>query len=466
MSGSPKYSTVTISAARQQQEAQRRARQEAERRRREAERAAERQRREAARLEARRRRMAELAETRRAQDEKRLTGVRMERARAAERRLTELDELTETLRSSGAPGDAVNRIGVETALLRERLRYGADDTVDEEIERLRGRAMRLRSSAQPGPAAGSLGAPLQALETLGLRLADLGPQAVADDPEGHRGCGSLIDQLRTALEEGRTARFEALLGTAEHRLAQHTAAVGEAAEARRREAAQEAERETQRAEASRLAAEETRLRRESLDEAADRLDTIADSVRDAIQDAVDSAETALADELRTALAEVTDALGAERATAALTAVAVLEEVLPRAEATLDELLLAYERRTHLARALQNAMSGAGFTFTGGDDQDRGLLLRFARSNGALYSATVASAADGAPVLAYRVDGEADVSAVPTGAEAVCDSTEELLEQVHDAMVGDGFVPGELLWEGKPPGSRGRGLRSVRKEQRR
>ncbi|MEN8656221.1 hypothetical protein ABCR94_38035 [Streptomyces sp. 21So2-11] len=458
---------MTISAARQQQEARHRARQEAERRRREAERAAERQRREAARAEARRRRMAELAETRRAQDEKRLVGVRMERARAAERRLTELEELMETLGASGTPGDAVKRIGVETAQLRERLRHGADTTVDEEIERLRGRAVRLQSSAQPGPTAGSgRVVPRQALKTLGLRLADLGPQAVADDPEGHRGCGSLIDQLHTALEEGRTARFEALLGTAEHRLTQHAAAVGEAAETRRREAAQEAEREARRAEVSRLAAEEERLRRESLEEAADRLDTIADAVRDAIRDAVDSAETALADELRTALAEVTDALGAGRATAALAALAGLEEVLPRAEAALDELLLAYERRTHLARTLQNAMSGAGFTFTGGNEQDRGLLLRFARSNGALYSATVASAADGAPVLAYRVDGEADVSVVPAAAEAVCDSTEELLEQVHEAMAGDGFVPGELQWEGKPPGSRGPGLRTVRKEWRR
>ncbi|MFE1832674.1 hypothetical protein [Streptomyces sviceus] len=463
MSGSPKYSTVVVSAARQQEEAQRRARQQAERRRREAERAAERQRLAVARAEARRRRMAELAESRRAEDEKRLTGVRMERAQAAERKLTQLDELINTLEASGGPGDAAEQLRDETDQLRKRLRHGADVSVDEEIERLRGRAVRLRSSAQDS---GGRDDPQEALKALTLRLADLGPRATVDDPEGHRGCSGLLDQLRTALEEGRTARFEALRGTLEHQIARHAAAIEEAAAVRLRERARESEREARQKAAIRLAAEEEQRRHESLAEAADRLGAISDAVRDAIRDADDFAETALAQELRSALSAVTSALSAERADEALVAVAGLEETLPRAEATLDELLLAYERRTHLARALQNAMSGAGFTFTGGADEDRGLLLRFARSNGALYSTTIASAPDGAPVLAYRVEGEADVSAVPDGSEVACDNTEDLLDQVHEAMADDGFVPGELLWEGKPPGGRGRGLPGARTERRR
>ncbi|MFE2886356.1 hypothetical protein ACUXZZ_23505 [Streptomyces graminifolii] len=462
MSGSPKYSTVVVSVARRQEEARRRARQEADRRRREAERAATRQRLAAARAEARRRRAAELAETRRAQDEKRLTGVRMAHARAAEQQLDRLDELIDTLGAGGGSGDDAARLREETDRLRTRLRDGSDAPVDEEIERLRGRAVRLRSVSENR---GDRGDPREAVRELASRLADLGPRAAADDPEGHRGCATLLDQLRTALDEGRTARFEALRGTVEHGLARHAAAI-EAAAARRREVDREAERAAAREKAARLAAEEEEgLRRDSLAEAADRLDTIADAVRDAIRDAVDFARTALADELRSALAAVTGALGAERAEDAIAAVAVLEEALPRAEATLDELLLAYERRTQLARALQHAMSGAGFTFTGGADEDQGLLLRFERSNGALYSTSIASAPDGAAVLAYHVDGEADVSAVLDGAEVACDSTEDLLDQVHEAMADDGFVPGELRWEGKPPGGRGRSLPGARKERR-
>lgn len=407
--------------------------------------------------------MVELAESRRAEDEKRLTGVRMERVQAAEQKLTQLDELINALEASGGPRAAAERLQEETDRLRKRLRHGTDASVDEEIERLRGRTVHLRSSAEDRSGRGD---PRQALKALALRLAGLGPRAAVDDPEGHRSCTSLMDQLRTALEEGHTARFEALRGTIEHRLVQHAAALEEAAAVRRKEAAQEAERAARQEAASRRAAEEVRLRHESLAEATDRLGTIADAVRDAIRDAVDFAEAALAEELRSSLSAVTGALSTERADDALAAVAGLEEILPRAEATLDELLLAYERRTHLARALQNAMSGAGFTFTGGADEDRGLLLRFARSNGALYSTTIASTPGGAPVLAYHVDGEADVPAARDGSEVACDSTEDLLDQVHQAMADDGFVPGELRWEGKPPGGRGRGLPGARKERRR
>ncbi len=407
--------------------------------------------------------MAELVEARQAADDKRMTGVRMEHARATERKLTQLDELINALESAGGPADAAERLREETDLLRKRLRHGTEGSLDEEIERLRGRAVRLRPSARDHGSGGDRG---EAVAALALRLADLGPQAAVDDPEGHRECTGLLVQLRAAREEGRTARFEALRGTIEHRLTRHAAAVEAAAAHRRTEAVRESERVARQQEADRLAAEEEQRRREAVAEATDRLGTIADAVRDAIRDAEDFTEITLAHELRSALSAVTEALDAGRPDDALAAVARLEEGLPRAEAMLDELLLAYERRAELARALQHAMAGAGFSFTGGADEGQGLLLHFARTNGALYSTTVASTPDGAPVLAYRVEGEADMSAVPDGAEVACDRTEDLLDQVHDAMADDGFVPGELLWEGKPPGGRGRGLPGARTERRR
>lgn len=57
---------------------------------------------------------------------------------------------------------------------------------------------------------------------------------------------------------------------------------------------------------------------------------------------------------------------------------------------------------------------------------------------------------------YQVDGEPDVTLRPEPDGAVCDRTEDLLDRVHEAIVvRDGFVPGELTWQGKPPGRQAR-----------
>jgi hypothetical protein len=97
------------------------------------------------------------------------------------------------------------------------------------------------------------------------------------------------------------------------------------------------------------------------------------------------------------------------------------------------------------------MIGEGFAFDGGVDEGDTIVLRFERPSGSTYETTVLTETDGTPVLVYHVDGEPDVTLRPSPEGAVCDRTEELLERVHDAIgEHDGFVPGELTWEGKPP----------------
>ncbi|ARX88357.1 hypothetical protein SMD44_07844 [Streptomyces alboflavus] len=57
-----------------------------------------------------------------------------------------------------------------------------------------------------------------------------------------------------------------------------------------------------------------------------------------------------------------------------------------------------------------------------------------------------------------MEGEPDVTLHASRDEPVCDTTEALLERVHEALGGDdGFVPGELTWDGKPPGRRAKPL---------
>ncbi|MFJ3308174.1 hypothetical protein ACIPSA_34820 [Streptomyces sp. NPDC086549] len=472
MSGSPKYSSVSVSPAYAQREAERRRRQAAARRAREQERARERAalaarraqeaaaRRERARAEGERRR-AELEARRQAERDAQVARTRQEQAGAEARRL---DEVAELIARTSAPGAELGSLERRLAQLRERAARG--EQLGDAVEELRGQVVVLRAAGErPAPRTDRAGV----LAGLERRLAETGEDGAAHDAEGRQRCLELLDRLRAATGPGQEVRFEALLGTVEHALVRHTTAVAHAAETVRRQAEadrERAEQERRRAEAraaEQAAAEEAERERAqaleaALAEAADRLGVVRKGAEDAAADAVELGAPGLADRVEGALRAVTDALSARRAPEALAAVEALEELLPGAEAQLDELQLAYTRRSDLAQALKDAMSGEGFAFGGGEDQGRSFLLRFERPSGAVYDTTVATEADGTPVLVYRVEGEPDVTLRPAAEGAVCDRTEDLLERVHEAMSeDDGFVPGELTWQGKPPGRRAKRL---------
>ncbi|MBB5121303.1 hypothetical protein [Streptomyces eurocidicus] len=466
MSGSPKYSTVTVAPAYARLEAQRRQAREAERRRLEARRAGERAeraarrareaaaRRERARAEAERRE-TESAERRAERQRAHAARSRQEQAGADARRLAEVRELLGRVRADGS----------EVRVLRQRLdalQGGVDRAEDlgGAIEELRGRVVLLgREGEAPGRGAGH-GAVLAGLEE---RLAGIGPQARERDPQGYRTCVDLLGELRAAAGPGAETRFRALLGTVEHALARHAATAGErAAEERRRaEEAREAERRAEEHAAGREAARQAALEAErerlaaALAEAADRLGVVRRPVEEAAEEARELADPGLAERLTAALAAVTGSLAAGAAAEALRTVTALEESLVGAEARLDELQLACTRRMDLAQALRDAMLGEGFEFTGGAERDGRLLLSFERPSGATYETTVTTDEGGTPFLVYRVDGEPDITLRPEPDGAVCDRTEDLLERVHEAIVErNGFVPGELTWQGKPPGDGG------------
>ncbi|MFD8022129.1 hypothetical protein ACFV6G_17065 [Streptomyces lavendulae] len=467
MSGSPKYSTVTIAPAYARLEAQRRRTREAARKRQEALRAKERAeraarrareaaaRRERARAEAERRE-TELAARRAARQEAHAARGRQEQSGADARRLDGVEELLDRVRRQEA---GVRALREQLAQLRGRV--GGAGELGPAIEELRGRVVLLGGEGEAPNRGAGHGAVLAALEE---RLAGIGPEARGYDQQGYRHCVDLLGELRAASGPGGETRFRALLGTVEHALTRHAATGGERAaeELRRSERAREDARQAEERaaeaaaarEADRLAAEEAERERlaAALAEAADRLGVVRHAVEEAAAEAVELADPDLAERIGAALAAVTGPLAAGAAAQALTAVAALEEVLVRAEARLDELHLAYTRRMDLAEALQDAMIGEGFAFTGGAERDGRLLLSFERPSGATYRTTIGT--DGEDVvLLYQVDGEPDVVLRPDPEGAACDRTEDLLERVHEAVVErNGFVPGELTWQGKRSGN--------------
>ncbi|MGW0708037.1 hypothetical protein ACWD4G_19130 [Streptomyces sp. NPDC002643] len=472
MSGSPKYSSVRVGAQYAQREAAERRRRAEERRARERRRAAERARlaqeaaarRERARAETERRRAeiarkeAELAARRAAERDARLDRARAEQSRADERGLDEVRELIAEAQRSGARADT-GSLERRLAELRERAARG--ERLGDAVEELRGRVVSLEAQTAGNRTDDRAGA-LAALEH---RLAATGPDGAALDADGHRHCTELLDRLRAATGPDQRVRFEALLGTVEHALARHTATVTQVRETAERQALAEQRRETaerERAEAAeareaaeRERAEEARAALESaLAEAAERLDVVRPAAEGVVDTAADLGDPGLADEIGDALRTVTEALTARSATEALEAIAELERRLPDAEGRLDELELAYQRRRDLVEALRDAMTGEGFAFEGGEDEGGGFRLHFTRPTGATYETTVTTEDDGTPVLVYHVEGEPDVTLYADRDEAVCDTTEALLERVHEALGGDdGFVPGEITWDGKPPGRR-------------
>ncbi|WP_344291172.1 hypothetical protein, partial [Streptomyces synnematoformans] len=398
--------------------------------------------------------------------------ARAEQSRADERGLDEVRTLLDEARRSGAPAGLDDLEG-RWAGLRERAARG--EQLGGAVEELRGRVVSLGP-----PEAGAAGTEDGAAVLAGLerRFAAAGADGAALDPDGHRRCTDLRDQFRAAAAAVRRVRFEALRGTAEHAFARHAAAVGQAREAAAREAGEapprageeaaeeaaeaeaeagaETEAKTVRAEAAereRAEAVEAALEL-ALAEAAERLDAVRPAAEGVVDTAADLGAPEIADDVADALRTATEALAARSAAGALAAVAGVERLLPDAERRLDELELADERRRDLVAALKDAMTDEGFAFEGGESEGDSFRLHFTRPTGAAYEATVASEDDGTPVLVYHVAGEPDVTLSAPGAEAVCDATEALLERVHGSLGGDdGFVPGELTWDGKPPDRR-------------
>ncbi|MCX5107814.1 hypothetical protein OOK13_04640 [Streptomyces sp. NBC_00378] len=474
MSGSPKYSTVTVAPAYARLEAQRRRARETARRRLEAQRARERAeraavrakeaaaRRERARAEAERRE-TELANRRAVRQQDHAARLLRDQAGADGRRLAEVRELLDQVRTDGLEAQALRQ---RLDLLQGRVDRagipgghpgGAADGLGGAIEELRGRIVLLVGEARESGRGADHGTVLAGFES---RLAGIGPEARDRDPQGYQQCVGLVGELRAATGPGGETRFQALLGTVEHALARHAATAGErAAEAlreaeRARETQRQAEERAVAQEAARQAARDAEQERlaEQIAEAADRLGVVRQAVQEAVAEARELAEPELAERIEAALTAVTAPLAAGAGAAALTAVAALEGLLVSAESQLDEAQLAYTRRMDLAEALQDAMIGEGFAFTGGAERDGRLLLSFERPSGATYETTVTEDGEGTPVLVYHVDGEPDVVLRPEPDGAVCDRTEDLLERVHEAIVErDGFVPGRLAWQGKPPG---------------
>ncbi|MFD3521800.1 hypothetical protein [Streptomyces sp. NPDC058653] len=473
MSGSPKYSSVRVGELYAQREAAERRRRADERRARERRRAAERARlaqeaaarRERARVETERRRAeiargeAELAARRAADRGARLARARAEQARADERGLDEVRELIAEAQRAGARAD-IGSLERRLAELGERAARG--EPLGDAVEELRGRTVSLRTTAEGDDGTDDRAAVLAGLER---RLSAIGPDGATLDADGDRRCAELLDRLRDATGAETRVRFEALLGTVEHALTRHAATVTEAreaavareAEAREAAVAQEAEaREA--AERQALAEQEREAARAAQEsavaEAAERLDAVRPAAMGVVGTATELGEPGLAAEIGDCLRTVTEALTARSAAEALKAVAELEGRLPDAERRLDELELAYQRRRDLVEALRDAMTGEGFAFEGGEDEGGSFRLHFTRPTGATYETTVGTEDDGTPVLVYHVEGEPDVTLHAHRDAAVCDTTEALLERVHQALGGDdGFVPGELTWDGKPPGRR-------------
>ncbi|MGW7428286.1 hypothetical protein ACWGIN_01925 [Streptomyces sp. NPDC054861] len=478
MSGSIMYSPVALDPGFAALQLAVRASRAAARRARERERAEERaalaaerarqaaQRRERARAEAERRR-AEVAARRQARLDAHAADTRRERGRAEARRLDEIERLVAPLRASAKTATAL--APVERRLVELRGAVGGEAPLGAEIEELRGRVVVLVPHGGVAPADRTdRGETVRALER---RLEELAADGEAHDREGARESAELLERLRAAARQGQEVRFDALLGTVEHAVNRHAAAVARGVEGDRRRAEEEARRveedvrraeetEARAAEEERRRGEEAEARAEALlaalTEAADRFKVVERGAEDAVRDAVDLADPELAEELEQAVRAVTTALQGRRADAALAAVAGIERLLPAAEERLDELQLAHARRGELARALKDAMTDAGLDFAGGEDRGELLVLSFERPSGAVYEATVGTGADGTAVLTYHVDGEADMSPRPSAEGAVC-APEELLDRVHRAMNGEGFVPGELTWDGKPPRRHARGL---------
>jgi hypothetical protein len=399
----------------------------------------------AAERAARARRVAALRERQRRRDEefRQLRADRATRAAEEERAViaARLEAASALVAATAArEGSAIT---AEIAALRTAAGSATGARLAEclrETERLRDRALALKARAQG--TADQKAARIAVLTALRERMAAAGEDAALLDPVGYRRCADLVEQLDVAApEEG--VRFETLRGTAEHVITGYTERGATAAAA---------------AQAAR-------------DEAADLLATLTAQTRSAAADARELHDDDLGRELETALTAVTNELAAAQAdpNAAAGALAQARDLaahLRAAEASLDELTAAYERRAAFADTLKDVLGEHGMSFLGATETRDRFVLQFERPGGALYTAAVDDGEDDELMLSYAIDGEADIPVLPEPGQAVCDQTEAFLEAVHADLAPDGYRASELHWEGKPGAPRTPRTRRTRADQHR
>jgi bacterioferritin-associated ferredoxin len=370
-------------------------------------------------------------ETRRAAEFQRLSAERAQRALDGEHavisaRLAEVDAMVGDLAvdAQAALAGEVRALAADLGDLHRRLAAATDQAAClREAERLRARAVDLQ--ARERKSAGLAGRQT-VLADLRERLAAPGPDAAKLEASRYARCAELLGQLEASAAE-QSVRFEALHGTVEHEVASYVARSTEAA----------------------LAA------RAKLDEATDQLTTIRAAAESALADARALGDEGLAEALQTSLTTAVAALAAAkadpaRAGNALAEVTRLAEVLPDAEARLDELAAAHERRAAFAETLKGVLAEQGMLFLGASDTGDRFILQFERPGGAMYTAAVDDGEGDELQLSYAIDGEADVPVLPEPGQAVCDQTEAFLDAIHADLVHSGYHAGELRWDGKPP----------------
>ena len=336
--------------------------------------------------------------------------------------------------ASGALADDTRALSAALAGLRERISTATDLAAClREAENLRGRALELRArERKPADRADRW----TVLADLRERLATAGADAAKLEPVRYARCVELLGQLDAAAAE-ESVRFEALHGTVEHEVASYLARGTEGA----------------------------RVTRAKLNEATDRLAAIRAAAESVAADARALRDDDLAETLRTALAAAVAGLAAARPTQPRrvprwACVVRLAQLLPDAEARLDDLAAAHERRAAFAETLKDVLAGHGMSFLGTDETKDRFILQFQRPDGAVYTAAVDGGEDDDLTLSYAIDGEADILVQPEPGQAVCDQTEAFLEAIHADLAPSGYHAGELRWDGKPARPRGPRSRAV------
>lgn len=298
----------------------------------------------------------------------------------------------------------------EGAARRER-QAAADSRASQDRDRERARL----AAASRTEAVAVLRARLGAVEDV-----TGGFQAVRDQ------CTAQLSELDRALARpDGGVYFDSLVGTVEHAVARFQRGV-------------------------RRAEQERAAEREALAEAQERLAEIGPQAEIAAADAPEADLPELAEELTALLEQARRAVRRGPAAQAADLVTRLEELTAQAEVRLDEAVIVAQRRAELAEALKQAMTAQGLYYQGGGKDAGRMTLRFARANGAIYTAQISELAEnGESLLTYAVSGESELITAGTVGSAVCDQTESLLDSVHQALGPHGFEAGETVWVGKP-----------------